>query len=332
MLEARIHQLQSDIVLDVKHAKVQFVKAHSSGGGVLSGKGPKSKPQEKTCILKSGQTVAKGAPASQPSRWIKKLTEEKKKKLKKQQHLQQTIQKNVKEKPIAKAKGSKSSSMLPGTAHKTILTTAKKTVPLNKKSRGDMTLSDEMCAAVSSTVTSTAATAATATEGTAAMPHKVSKGKRKHSKSQVLGEEVQRTVTDAQDEAKELAEHERRLSKQVSPWTSSNKPECLQEDSEATAGGDIQLSIQSYLEACVFAGDNERAHRSLLRQHRVLNRRKHLNTDTYNIMMRMSAKKVSSGLHVLKLVCVSLAVAFLEEKKMLSRVPGKCSRFDLLNF
>ncbi|XP_070817738.1 DNA-directed RNA polymerase, mitochondrial [Chaetodon trifascialis] len=295
VLEARIHQLKADGVLDVQHAKVQFVKACSSGGGVFSGKGPKSKPQERPDIPKSGQTAAKGASTSQPSRWMKKLTDEKKKKLKKQQHLQQTIQKkkNVKEKPSAKSKGSKGSSMLPGTAHKTISTTAKKTVPLNKKSKGDIKVSEEICAAVSSTVTSTAVpavAAAAAAAGTAAMPHKVSKGRRKNSKSQAPDAEGQKA--DALEEAKELAEVERRLSQQVSQWTSSQcTSEHLWEDSEAAACGDIQLSIRSYLEACVFAGDIERAHRFLLSQHRVRSRRKHLNTDIYNIMMRVWAKK-----------------------------------------
>ncbi|XP_070764793.1 DNA-directed RNA polymerase, mitochondrial [Enoplosus armatus] len=289
VLEARIHQLQSDGVLDVQHAKVQFVKAPSSGRGVSSGKGPRSTPQEKTDIPKSGQTVAKGAGKSQPSRWIEKLSEEKKNKLKKQQqHFQQKIQKNVKEKPTAKSKGNKSSSMLPGTAHKTISTTAKKT---SKKSRGRTKLSDEIRAAVSST----ASTAGTAAAGTAAIPHKVSKGKQKDSKNKVPGgEDQKRTVTDAQDRAKELAEVEeleRRLSQQVSQWASSNNPERLKEGSEGAACGDIQLSIRSYLEACVFSGDIERAHRFLLSQHRVMSRRRLLNTDVYNIMMRVWAKK-----------------------------------------
>uniref|UniRef100_H3CZ71 DNA-directed RNA polymerase n=1 Tax=Tetraodon nigroviridis TaxID=99883 RepID=H3CZ71_TETNG len=47
----------------------------------------------------------------------------------------------------------------------------------------------------------------------------------------------------------------------------------------------------SYLEACVFVGETERAHHFLLSQHRVRSRRKHLNTDVYNIMMKVWAKK-----------------------------------------
>lgn len=294
MLEARIQQLQSDIFLDVQHAKVQFVKTPSSGRGVLPGKSPKSTPKEKSSISKSGQTVAKGASESQPSRWMEKLTQEKNNKLTKQQHLHQKIQKNVKEKPTAKSKDSKSCSVLPGTSHKTISTTKKPTVPLIKNRKGRMKLSDEIRAAVSSPVASTAAAAA----GTADMAHKVSKGKQKGSKNQVPGKEGQKqTVADPQGRAKELAEVEeleRRLCQQVSQWTSSSNPERLQEYSEGAACGDIQLSIRSYLEACVFAGDIERAHRFLLSQHRVMSRRKHLNTGVYNIIMRVWAKKVSS--------------------------------------
>ncbi|KAF1385866.1 hypothetical protein PFLUV_G00112200 [Perca fluviatilis] len=292
VLEARIQQLQSDIFLDVQHAKVQFVKTPSSGRGVLPTKSPKSTPKEKSSISKSGQTVAKGASESQPSRWMEKLTQEKNNKLTKQQHLHQKVQKNVKEKPTAKSKGSKSSSVLPGTSHKTISTTKKTTVPLIKNRKGRMKLSDEIRAAVSSPVASAASAAAA---GTAAMAHKVSKGKQKGSKNQVPGKEGQKqTVADPQGRVKELAEVEeleRRLSQQVSQWTSSSNPERLQEYSEGAACGDIQLSIRSYLEACVFAGDVERAHRFLLSQHRVMSRRKHLNTGVYNIIMRVWAKK-----------------------------------------
>ncbi|XP_040896207.1 DNA-directed RNA polymerase, mitochondrial isoform X2 [Toxotes jaculatrix] len=291
VLEARMQQLQTDTILDVQHAKVQFVKAPSSGRGASSGRGPKSTPQEKTAIPKSGQTVAKGDPKSQPSRWMEKLTQEKKNKLKKQQRLQQKFQKNLKEKPTAKSsKGSKSSSqMLPGTSHKTISTTAKKSIPLVKTNKGSMKLSDDSHAAASSTATSTAAAAV------AAITHKVSQEKRKSSRNQPLSEGGQKQAhSDAQDRAKELAEIEeleRRLREQVNQWTSSSNPERLQADREGAACGEVKQSIRCYLEACVFAGDIERAHRFMLSQHRVMSRRKHLNTDIYNIMMRVWAKK-----------------------------------------
>ncbi|XP_006800467.2 DNA-directed RNA polymerase, mitochondrial [Neolamprologus brichardi] len=286
VLEARIQQLQSDVVLDVQHAKVEFLKAPSHGRGTSSGMGHRSTPQEKTDIPKSGQTGDKGSFKSQPRRWIEKLTQEKKNKLKKQQHLQQKMQICVKEKlQTSSSKGNKSSLMSTGTTHKTISTGV-------KKSRGHSKLSDEIRAAVSSTAT---AAAATAMAGAATVPQKASKKKRKDSKTHALEKKgTELTGTDPQGTAEELAEVEeleKRLNQQVSHWTLSSKPECMQEGSVGNACQDISLSICSYLEACIFAGDIERAHNFLLSQHRVMSRRKHLNTGVYNIMMRVWAKK-----------------------------------------
>ncbi|KAM7410187.1 hypothetical protein PAMA_001571 [Pampus argenteus] len=280
VLDARIQQLQSDVILDVQQTKVKFVKASSSGRG-SSGRGPKSTPQAKDGIPKSGKTIGKGASTSQPSRWMEKITQEEKKK---PQHV-----KNVKEKPPAKSKANKSNSMLPGTTHKTISTTAKKTATVNKKSRRQITLADEICAAVYPTATATTA-GITAMSQVSAGKQKDSKNqnpKKKVSKNQVPDEDVQKqAISDP-----EVEELERRLSQQVSQWTSSSNPEHLQEDTEGSACGDIGLSIHSYLEASVFAGDIARAQSFLLSQHRVMSRRKHLNTDIYNIMMRVWAKK-----------------------------------------
>lgn len=250
-------------------------------------------PQEKSDIPKSGQTVSKGASKSQPSRWMEKLTEEKKNKLKKQQRLQQKFPKNVKEKPVAKSKGVKSSTqMLPGTSNKVISSQAKKTKAVSKTSRRPMKLSEEIRAAVSSTATSTTATAAAATPHT---PHTSA-----HTKTKWKEPGQKPTDSNAADRVKELAqieEVEKKLSQQVNHWASSGNPEHLQANrtEEETACGDIQLSISSYLEACVFAGDIDRAHCFLLNQHRMMSRRKHLNTNVYNIMMRVWAKKVSSS-------------------------------------
>ncbi|XP_022047398.2 DNA-directed RNA polymerase, mitochondrial [Acanthochromis polyacanthus] len=283
VLEARIQQLQSDVVLDVRHAKVQFVKAPPYGRGTSSDRGPRGSPQEKTDIPKSGHTVTKGASKSQPSRWIEKLTQEKKNKLKKQQRLQQKIQTKMKDKPTTKTTGSKGNLMSPGTTHKTISTAA-------KKSRRSMKLSEEISAAVSSKSTSTAATVAA---GTTALIQKAAKRKQKGSKKEVFFEEGQEQ-TDATDRADELAqveELERRLNQQVSQRTASSSPERLQAARDETANGDMNQCIRSYLEACVFVGDIDRAHHFLLSQHRVRSRRKHLNTDVYNIMMRVWAKK-----------------------------------------
>uniref|UniRef100_A0A669BXA8 DNA-directed RNA polymerase n=1 Tax=Oreochromis niloticus TaxID=8128 RepID=A0A669BXA8_ORENI len=260
------------------------MKAPSHGRGTSSGKGHRSTPQEKTDMPKSGQTGDKGSFKSQPRRWIEKLTQEKKNKLKKQQRLQQKMQICVKEKlPTTSSKGTKSSLMSTGTTHKTISTGV-------KKSRGHSKLSDEIRAAVSSTATTATATAMA---GAATVPQKASKKKRKDSKIQKEGTEL--TGTDPQGTAEELAEVEeleKRLNQQVSHWTLSSKPERMQEGSVGNACQDISLSICSYLEACIFAGDIERAHHFLLSQHRVMSRRKHLNTGVYNIMMRVWAKKI----------------------------------------
>lgn len=263
---------------------MQF-KAPSSGRGVSSSRAPKSTSVEKTDIPKSGQTVAKGASKSQPSRWIEKLNQERKNK---PQHVQQKTLKNVEDKPVAKTKGSKSSLMLSGTSHKTVSTTAKNTVSSIKKKRKNK-LADEIRAAVLSTPTVVAATAA-------GLPNKVSKVKCTDSTNQLLCKENQtQTINDAQGRAKELADRkELEQQQQQHHCTSSSSLECFQQDGEQAACGDTLLSILCYLEACVFVGDVERAHNFLLSQHRVRSRRKHLNTSVYNIMMKVWAKKVSS--------------------------------------
>lgn len=284
VLEARIHQLQSsDLLLDVQHAKVQFVKAPGKGKGSSSGKGSKSIPQEINTIPKSRQMVSKGI---QPSRWMKKLTEEKKNKLKIQQHLQQKYQ----EKPKApsKSKSGEGSLMYPGTTHKTITSTGKMKAPINKKSKGQMSN-----AAVSSIH---ASNVTTSVAGTATQQHKAPKGKHKQFKKYIsIDDHISDAEGRARDllEVEELGELEGKLSQQLKQWTSSCKTQQVQEDIQGNACGNIHLNIRSYLEACVFVGETERAHHFLLSQHRVRSRRKHLNTDVYNIMMRVWAKKVS---------------------------------------
>lgn len=290
VLESRIHQLQSDVVLDVRRAKGQFVQTSPSERWAISAKSPKSIPREKADIPKSGQTVSKGASKSKPSRWMQKLSDEKQNKLRRQQHLQQKIEKDAKEGPSEKSKGSKSSSMLPGTPHKKISTAGKKTVPPKGKARRQ-TLTDEIHASVSSIPTSSAVLAVA---GTAAVPLKASKPKQKQPKPRPHTEEA---AADAQSPAQELAEVEaleKRLNERGRQWASSvdqERPPLVEGNGNDT--GDLHLSIHAYLEACVFAGAVDRAHRFLLSQHRVRSRRKRLNTDIYNILMRVWAKKVS---------------------------------------
>lgn len=275
VLKARIQQLQSDVVLDVQHAKVQFLKSPSFGGGVSSGRTVKGSSKDKSDIPKSGKVVTKGASKSQPSRWMKKLSEENINKLKKQQILQQKVQRNAKEKLPA----SKSSLMPTGATHKTMSSPA-------KKRRGGTKLSDEIRSSVSSAAAVTAATSSKAAEAL-----KTSKQKRRDSKSKVSDKDATKKIKDG--ELTEIAELEKRLNDQVQQRIHLSMTERFQESSTGSSCRDIQLSIRSYLEACVFIGDIERSQSFLVSQHRVMSRRKLLTTDVYNIMMRVWAKKVS---------------------------------------
>lgn len=266
MLESRIHQLQSDVVLDVRRAKGQFVQASPSERWATSAKAPKSIPREKADIPKSEQTVWKGAFKFKPTRWMQKLSEEKQNILIREQRLQQKIEKKKKERLSAKSKGSKSSSMRPSTSHQNIS-------PVGKK--------------LYSTPTSAAAFAGA---GTAAVPLKASKPKQKQ---RAHSEEA---ADDAQSLAQKLAEAEaleKRLNERERQWALTVDQEQPLEEGNGNDSGDIHLSIQAYLEACVFACNVDRAHRFLLGQHRAMGRRRRLNTDIYNILMRAWAKKVS---------------------------------------
>uniref|UniRef100_A0A8C7CMT9 DNA-directed RNA polymerase n=1 Tax=Oncorhynchus kisutch TaxID=8019 RepID=A0A8C7CMT9_ONCKI len=194
VLEARIQQLQSDVIVDVQHEKVQFVKASKSGIGASSGNSPKNVFGERTEVPKAGQTISKGGgqtgkgegkdASASKSRWMEKLSQEKKTKTKK----------------------------------------------LKQKK--------------------------------------------------------------AEAKARELAEVEE-LERKLNQWAVSARPELVQDNSEARVYGDVQRSVRCYLEACVFCGDIDRAHRFLLSHHRMVSRRNLLNIGLYNIMMRVWAKKGS---------------------------------------
>uniref|UniRef100_A0AAV2L0R0 DNA-directed RNA polymerase n=1 Tax=Knipowitschia caucasica TaxID=637954 RepID=A0AAV2L0R0_KNICA len=127
-------------------------------------------------------------------------------------------------------------------------------------------------------------------------------GKQARSQSQAKAEQPKSSKQSSKSQPKEtqararvLAEAEeleKRLNEQLREWASSNAAETPEPgQTEGTYAADIRNSIHSYLEACVFNGDIDRAHYFLLSQHRVRKRRRHLNTDIYNIMMRVWAKK-----------------------------------------
>ncbi|XP_071010028.1 DNA-directed RNA polymerase, mitochondrial-like isoform X2 [Oncorhynchus clarkii lewisi] len=294
VLEARIQQLQSDVIVDVQHEKVQFVKASKSGIGASSGNSPKNVFGERTEVPKAGQTISKGggqtgkgegkdAPASK-SRWMEKLSQEKKTKTKK---LKQKL--GLEDKPV---KSSKGKLMLPGTSHKTISTKAGiKTASTVKKSK---TLKNQEHTMAASKHEHTMAAAPVAA---ANVPIRKAKKKGKASKEPApelsearnRAEEMERK---AEAKARELAEVEE-LERKLNQWAVSARPELVQDNSEARVYGDVQRSVRCYLEACVFCGDIDRAHRFLLGHHRMVSRRNLLNIGLYNIMMRVWAKKGS---------------------------------------
>ncbi|XP_068175572.1 DNA-directed RNA polymerase, mitochondrial isoform X2 [Antennarius striatus] len=267
VLEARISQLQSDSVLNVQHAKVQLIRPNTSSRWVLSRKSLKNAPQDKTEIVK-------GPSKSKPSRWLEKLSKERMTKLTEKQHLQQKLQKNVEKKPPPNSKRSINRLMSPNTTIKTIVR-AKKTVLLKEVKR-QFALSEEISSALSPPVTSTTVSTATA------ISCGVSKWEQKSLKNQAVCETGGNVEKQAQGE-----ELERRLIYQGSQGMSSSDQH---EKSEGFFSRNMCLRIRCFLEACVFVGDIERAHRFLLNQHRLSGRRKHLSTDEYNIIIRMWAK------------------------------------------
>ncbi|XP_031642016.1 DNA-directed RNA polymerase, mitochondrial-like [Oncorhynchus kisutch] len=294
VLEARIQQLQSDVIVDVQHEKVQFVKASKSGIGASSGNSPKNVFGERTEVPKAGQTISKGGgqtgkgegkdASASKSRWMEKLSQEKKTKTKK---LKQKL--GLEDKPV---KSSKGKLMLPGTSHKTISTKAGiKTASTVKKSKSLKNQENTMAASKHEHTMAAAPVAA------ANVPIRKAKGKGKASKEPApelsearnRAEEMERK---AEAKARELAEVEE-LERKLNQWAVSARPELVQDNSEARVYGDVQRSVRCYLEACVFCGDIDRAHRFLLSHHRMVSRRNLLNIGLYNIMMRVWAKKGS---------------------------------------
>lgn len=275
VLEARIQQLQSDVVLDAQHAKVHFVKVPSCRRGVSSDNNTiRALPQGKTDIPKYGLLKASSKP--QPSRWMEKLSLEKKSKIKKLQHVRQKFQKSVKETLKVKTKGNKSSLMATSTKHKATSSASE---------RRGMKPSD-----------SSPTTVSAVTAEKSAASDKVSKKKWKILKAKSLEKDL-KAIEAKNEELREIEELDKILNQQKLHRTLLGAPEST-EDMNLSPCGDIQLNILSYLEACVFMGDNERSQNFLLSQHRTISRRKHLTTDIYNIMMKVWAKKVSDEIKI----------------------------------
>nr|XP_023854689.1 uncharacterized protein LOC111972079 isoform X2 [Salvelinus alpinus] len=283
VLEARIQQLQSDIVLDVQHAKVQFVNASKSGRGASSGKSHKNVSGVRTELPKVEHTISKGGgkdASASKSRWMEKLIQEKTTKTKKL-----NLKLGIEDKPVKSRKGK---LMLPGTAQKNISTKAgKKTASTSKKSK---TLKNQEPTA------NQAHTMADAPVAAATVPIRKAKGKGKASKepapelSEARDQELAEVERKAEAKAQELSEVEK-LERKLNQWAMSASPELVQDNSEARMYEGVQLSVHCYLEACVVCGDIDRAQRLLLTHHRMISRRNLLNIGLYNVMMRVWAKK-----------------------------------------
>jgi len=321
VLEARIQQLQSDGILDVQHAKVHVLKAPASGKGSPSGKLPKSTSHEKGDTPKQTTTPTKGAAKGQssksgPSRWLEKLSKERTKKIEKAEKVQQKLWKNVKEKPQKKVKEKQQMkvtgklqqnvkeeplknlkekpatklqgglTMKPAQSHKTISSSAAKlrTSSSAAKSAGSPKWADKIRSAEAP---------ASAGAAAAAVSHKVSKKKGREQAQSQPGPELQGQAREAV--GRSLKDQSVSGGGASSSSSSSSGPEHLLRDREQ----DIQFGLHSYLEACVFSGDVERANAFLLGQHRILNRRKLLKIGMYNILMRIWAKKVNAYICVI---------------------------------
>lgn len=273
VLEARIQQLQSDIV-DVKHTKVQLVIAQQRGKQISS-----TSSQKNFSATKKGATEGRVNVKTHASRWMEKLKREKWNQPKKQ------TSQRTHDKPAA-GKSSKGTLMLPSTSTKTITTKSKTKTKVDDSKPP--------------------APAATSSKGKERSLQKKSKQKvsrvSESSASKLSGMAKALNISSGEVGSvlemeavavnKEMAEEEELDLDTEHKQQSLTAPEKLLEDKEGNRYGDPQLRVRCYLEACVFTDDVARAQNFLLFHHRHLSRRKHLSISAYNIIMRMWAKKV----------------------------------------
>ncbi len=278
VLEARIQQLQSDAVVDIKHSKVQIIKMQQKIQKTSSGNSQKNLPGEKAEMLKSGPAAKKGGTAgvtsfkTHASRWMEKLKREKwinpKKPTSHRMHDKTVVGKNI-----------KGSSMRPGTSTKTITT--------GKISETKTKVEDSKASA--STTTSSKASAVQKKPKKKASRVLESLAARFPGVQKISSSEV--GCVSEMSTQEELAVKEFDEAEELD-LDNVMKAEKLLEDKEGNRYGDPQLRIRCYLEACVFIDDVARAQSCLLSHHRQLSKRIHLSISTYNIVMRMWAKRV----------------------------------------
>ncbi|KAI4885324.1 hypothetical protein NFI96_024392 [Prochilodus magdalenae] len=301
VLEARIQQLQSDVLFDVKHSKVEFLKIPQRDKGHSPSKSQKTLLGEKTELPKAGQSSKKGAAMDNPSskthisRWIEKLKREKWKRTSKQSFLQHNLHdkvaksskgKSIKKQQAANSSKSSASMMLPGSSMKTI-SAGQSSKPVTKQ---------EHATAAASPVSPPKPTVPENSSEAAQVPEELSR--------------------DA-----ELAEVEE-LEQMIKQWSSTGSEKVI-EDKDVNRDADTQLNVCCYLEACVFTGDIERAQRYLLFHHRNLSKRKTLTISSYNIMMRMWAKKGS--LHHIRQLFI-----LVDEAGLKPSVASYCSALECM--
>ncbi|XP_051978328.1 DNA-directed RNA polymerase, mitochondrial [Xyrauchen texanus] len=284
VLDARIQQLQSDVVVGVKHSKVQIVKVQQRGKELLHGNTQKNLPSDKMEMAKSGASYKKGNAEcgvsfkTHASRWMEKLKREKWNQPKKQ------TSQRIHDKPVT-SKSSKGSLMVPGTSTKTITT--------GKKSKIKTKVEDPKLTA--STPTTSKDIPKKSKKKISRVPESSASWFPVMQKVLISGSEVDRVSEMSTEEelvvhaGKELAEE---LELDVD-HQSLTTPEKLLEDKEGNRYGDPQLRVRCYLEACVFNDDVIRAQNCLMSHHRQLSRRKQLSISAYNTIMKMWAKKGS---------------------------------------
>uniref|UniRef100_A0A3P8UQT3 DNA-directed RNA polymerase n=1 Tax=Cynoglossus semilaevis TaxID=244447 RepID=A0A3P8UQT3_CYNSE len=263
VLEARVHQLLSHVT-DVPHAQVPFHRPPSSKNIILSGISPNKQPQKVTDKPKS---KVKADAKSLTSPWKQRISQEKKTRLIQQQHLR-----NVKIDPSKIM-----SSVHHDIAHKTIFLTPKKTATSTKIMSKVKKVSDknDAKAAIPQTATSTV------TKGAGEVSKKLSKMEQKPSKN---------STKETTEEAAKMEKPKTSLRQKLNQKTTAT---CPQEGARGSASVEVRHSVRAYLEACLFSGNIDTGHSFLLKLHRMEDRRKHLNTDIYNILMSGWAKKGS---------------------------------------
>ncbi|XP_056112408.1 DNA-directed RNA polymerase, mitochondrial [Rhinichthys klamathensis goyatoka] len=307
VLEARIQQLQSDVVVDVKHAKVQIIKMQQRLKKTAPGNSQKNLPGEKAETLKSGPAAKKGVTEgfkTNASRWMEKLKREKWIKPK-----NQTSHK-MHDKSVP-GKSSKGSSMVPGTSSKTI-TTGKRSMTKTK-------------------IEATTSTATSSKGKEYALQKKAKRKVLRTSESLAVrfpglqkssGSEV--SVMSTEEKPAVVTGNELVKEEELDvDQKSLTAPERLLEDKEGNRYGDPQLRIRCYLEACVFIDDVARAQNYLLCHHRQLSKRTHLSISAYNIIMRMWAKKGSIN-HIRRLFVL------IEEAGLKANVKSYCAALECM--